>query len=128
MKKLIVILFSLLLFGPACRSGNDTPERIARSFLQAYYGNDLYAARDLAVPDTREEIENTIAQLEEQDISPEEMKAMAQPVIIEVEGIIANNGQMAVCAYKLKNSADDANAMMETLLLQYTDDGWKVVF
>ena len=128
MKKPFTVLFVFCMLGLACCSGSNNPERIARAFLEAYYGNDLYAARDLAVPDTRQEIGETILQLEEQGITLKEMKAMAKPVIIEIEGVIANNGKMAVCAYKLKNAPDDANAMMETLLLHYTEEGWRVAF
>jgi len=127
MKKLI---FACLLTGclSGCGTKQSAPEKVAWGFLHAYYANDYEDALQYADEATRAEISETLELLRQEGVTVQEMKAAAQPVIIEVEGIIANDGYQAVCAYKLKNSPDDYNAMMETLLLNKTDEGWKVTF
>ena len=130
MKKIPFILIPLLclLWITGCRSRGGDPEKVAWGFLHAYYTNDYAGALSYADPQTKADLESTLEQMREAGITAEDMRAAARPVIIEVEGIIANDGYRAVCAYKLKNSPDDYSALMETLLLTKTDDGWKVTF
>jgi len=112
----------------ACRSDGNDPANIAWSFLHAYYGNDYQGAMEYADSATREDLQRTLESLRADGLTAGQMQDAARPVIIEVEGIIANDGYRAVCAYKLKNSREDYNAMMETLMLFRTEEGWKVSF
>ncbi|MDL2230464.1 hypothetical protein LJB87_01570 [Alistipes sp. OttesenSCG-928-L06] len=127
MKKGFLILFCMLLFG-SCGHRRSEPEKAAWGFLHAYYTNDYAGALQYADSTTAAELSNTMELLRAEGMTTTEMKNAARSVIIEVEGIIANDGYRAVCAYKLKNSPDDYNAMMETLMLYKTADGWKVAF
>ncbi|MCD8186286.1 MAG: hypothetical protein LUD68_07490 [Rikenellaceae bacterium] len=127
MRRLGLIGLFLLLLG-GCRSGKNDPEKVAWGFLHAYYANDYQGALNYADQATRYDLQTTLEELYAQGITDEQMKKMARPVIIEIQGIIANDGQRAVCAYKLKNSPDDYNALMETILLSNTEEGWKVSF
>ena len=126
MRKILPILLFLALCG--CRSTNGDPERVAERFLEAYYAQDLEKAAAFADEATRSNLEVMLEKWREEGITPAQMQADAQPVIIEVEGIIANDGERAVCTYKVLTSPDDANALMESLLLINTGRGWKAVF
>lgn len=127
MRKILAILLLMVWF-TGCHSDRNDPKQVAWGFLHAYYTNDYEGALQYADSATYAELSQALEQLLSDGFTTEEIKASAQPVIIEVEGIIANDGYRAVCAYKLKNSPDVYNAMMETLLLNKTDDGWKVAF
>ena len=126
MRKILPILLLLALCG--CRSANSRPERVAERFLKAFYASDLEKAAALADENTRISLENTLNQWRAEGLTPARIQAEAQPVIIRVEGIIADDGRQAVCAYKVLTSPDDANALIETLLLVKTDEGWKASF
>lgn len=128
MKRLFPILLFLALWLAGCRSTDGRPEKVARLFLEYYYANDYEKAMVYADETTAQELQVSLNQLELNGITAEERKSLAVFAIIEVEGIIANDGYQAVCAYKVKNAPDDANAMIETLLLVKTEEGWKASF
>jgi hypothetical protein len=127
MKKYLVILLSGFCLC-ACGPSRNDPKKVASAFLHAYYSNNYENAIRYADPETYADLSQTLEQLQADGVTEADMKAAVRPVIIEIEGIIANDGELAVCAYKLKNAPDDHNAMTETLLLNHTEEGWKVSF
>ncbi len=126
MRKILPILFFLALVG--CRSSGGNPERVAERFLKAFYTHDYEKALGVADTVTRAHLEDELSRMRDSGITPAQWRAAAQPVIVEVEGIIADDGSRAVCAYKVLTSSDDANALIETLLLVKTDEGWRAAF
>ncbi|MDR0954595.1 MAG: hypothetical protein LBM20_04340 [Rikenellaceae bacterium] len=123
------LLFVCLLFLWGCQSGDNAPERVASRFLEAYYTHRFEKAIHYADPETARELQTQLNQMEAQGISAADWESLAdQEVIVEIQGIVANDGYQALCAYKIKTSPDDANALIETLLLTQTDRGWKVSF
>ena len=125
-KRFCILILGLCLTG--CVQKKDDPAKIAWGFLHAYYTNDYEGALQYADEETYADLSDALEQMRADGVTNEDMKSAARPVIIEVEGIIANDGYQAVCAYKLKNSQNDYSAMMETLLLNKTEEGWKAAF
>lgn len=125
MKKALIVII-LILSACGCSSSNQQA-RIAEKFLTAYFGYDLQQAIELADDDTRAELEGMKAQLEADNLKPEDLRANGEKVIIEINNVLVD-GDSAICNYTVKMSPDDANAMTNNLILVKKEGTWKVNF
>ncbi len=123
-----IFAYVVLLLSVSCGGlDRSNPESVAEAFLDAYYGQDLGRAMELATERTNEELRMVVDAWAYEGITAEAARQSAAPFLLEIHGTRLD-GDTAYCDYTIRSDRDDANAMPEMLRLVRKNNVWEADF